>query len=172
MAANPSGQSRRALLKTAVAGVAGIALGVPVRTLYAQQTAPGANGVERLADDLFILRLPGQENVVAQTTRDGVVLVDGGSSAAAAALTRAIAALPGGGPVTTLFNTHWHPEQTGLNEQIGKAGGTIIAHENTRLWLTTDVTWPWNGQTFKRLRMVAKPNKTLYTTGKLDSGVL
>jgi glyoxylase-like metal-dependent hydrolase (beta-lactamase superfamily II) len=171
MAANPSGQSRRALLKTAVAGVAGIALGVPVRTLYAQQTAPGANGVERLADDLFILRLPGQENVVAQTTRDGVVLVDGGSSAAAAALTRAIAALPGGGPVTTLFNTHWHPEQTGLNEQIGKAGGTIIAHENTRLWLTTDVTWPWNGQTFKRLPKVAQPNKTFYTTGKLDSGV-
>lgn len=171
MAANPSGQSRRALLKTAVAGVAGIALGVPVRTLYAQQTAPGANGVERLADDLFILRLPGQENVVAQTTRDGVVLVDGGSSAAAAALTRAIAALPGGGPVTTLFNTHWHPEQTGLNEQIGKAGGTIIAHENTRLWLTTDVTWPWNGQTFKRLPKVAQPNTTFYTTGKLDSGV-
>jgi glyoxylase-like metal-dependent hydrolase (beta-lactamase superfamily II) len=171
MAANPSGQSRRALLKTAVAGVAGIALGVPVRTLYAQQTAPGANGVERLADDLFILRLPGQENVVAQTTRDGVVLVDGGSSAAAAALTRAIAALPGGGSVTTLFNTHWHPEQTGLNEQIGKAGGTIIAHENTRLWLTTDVTWPWNGQTFKRLPKVAQPNKTFYTTGKLDSGV-
>ena len=53
-------------------------------------------------------------------------------------------------PVHTLFNTHWHPEQTGSNERLGKAGKTIIAHENTRLWLTTDVTWPWNGQRFTR----------------------
>jgi len=175
MAANPSGPTRRALLKTAVAGAAGLAFGLP-RGLSAQQaavggTVTGTNGVERLADDLFILRLPGQENVVAQTTRDGVVLVDGGSAAAADAMTKAIAALPGGGPVATLFNTHWHPEQTGLNEQVGKAGRPIIAHENTRLWLTTDVTWPWNDQTFKRLPKAAQPNKTFYTTGKLDSGV-
>ena len=67
------------------------------------------------------------------------------------ALMKAVAGLPGGGPVHTIFNTHWHPEQTGSNERLGKAGKTIIAHENTRLWLTTDVTWPWNGQRFKRL---------------------
>ena len=78
---------------------------------------------------------------------------------------KAVAGLPGGGPVHTLFNTHWHPEQTGSNEQLGKAGKTIIAHENTRLWLTTDVTWPWNGQRFKRLPKIAQPNKTFYTTG-------
>jgi hypothetical protein len=59
---------------------------------------------------------------------------------------KAVAALPGrAGP--TLFNTHWHPEQTGSNETLGKAGAQIIAQENTRLWLTTDVKWPWNGQT-------------------------
>jgi glyoxylase-like metal-dependent hydrolase (beta-lactamase superfamily II) len=73
--------------------------------------------------------------------------------------------------VHTLFNTHWHPEQTGLNEQLGLAGKTIIAHENTRLWLTTDVTWSWNGQRFKRLPKAAQPNKTFYTTGQLDSGI-
>ena len=84
---------------------------------------------------------------------------------------KAVAGLPGGGPVHTIFNTHWHPEQTGSNEPLGKAGATIIAHENTRLWLTTDVTWPWNGQRFKRLPKIAQPNKTFYTTGKLDSGV-
>jgi len=154
----------------AVAGAAGMAFGIPSRAAWAQQAA-STNEAERLADDLHVLRLPGQENVVAQTTRDGVLLVDGGSASSADAMLRAVAALPGSGPVTTLFNTHWHPEQTGLNEQVGKAGRTIIAHENTRLWLTTDVTWPWNGQTFKRLPKVAQPNKTFYTTGKLDSGV-
>jgi glyoxylase-like metal-dependent hydrolase (beta-lactamase superfamily II) len=37
--------------------------------------------------------------------------------------------------VNTLINTHWHPEQTGSNESVGLAGGTIIAHEVTKLAL-------------------------------------
>ena len=126
---------------------------------------------ERLADDLFVIRIPGEANVVAQTSSVGVLLVDGGSARSTEAMVKAIAGLPRGGEVHTLFNTHWHPEQTGLNETIGKAGKTIIAHENTRLWLTTDVTWPWNGQRFKRLPKTAQPNKTFYTNGKLDSGI-
>ena len=84
---------------------------------------------------------------------------------------KAVAALPGSGPVRTIFNTHWHPEQVGSNELLGKAGATIIAHENTRLWLTTDVTWSWSGQRFNRLPKVAQPNKTFYTTGELESGI-
>jgi glyoxylase-like metal-dependent hydrolase (beta-lactamase superfamily II) len=165
-----AGQTRRELLRTAVAGAAGLAFGLRMRPLGAQQSI-AADPVERLADDLYVLRLPGQENIVAHTTGGGVVLVDGGAAAAVDAVTRAVAALPGSGPVTTLFNTHWHPEQTGLNETVGKAGRVIIAHENTRLWLTTDVTWPWNGRTFKRLPKIAQPNKTFYTTGTLETGV-
>jgi cyclase len=125
----------------------------------------------KLADDLYVISLPGEANVVAHTSASGVLLVDGGSAKASDALVKAVAALPGGGLVQTLFNTHWHPEQTGLNEQVGQAGKTIIAHENTRLWLTTDVTWSWNGKQFKRLPKVAQPNRTFYTTGKLDSGI-
>ena len=117
------------------------------------------------------MTIPGEANVVAHTGADGVLLVDGGSARASDALMKAVSGLPGGGPVHTIFNTHWHPEQTGSNERLGKAGKTIIAHENTRLWLTTDVTWPWNGQRFKRLPKIAQPNKTFYTTGALDSGV-
>ena len=128
-------------------------------------------GAVRLADDLYVLAFQGEANVVVQTTGGGALLVDGGSAAAADALLKAVAALPGGGPVHTLFNTHWHPEQVGSNELVGRAGKTIIAQENTRLWLTTDVTWPWNGRTFKRLAKVAQPNKSFYTTGALESGV-
>ncbi len=57
--------------------------------------------------------------MIAQTTGGGVLLVDGCSAAGSAALMKAVASLPGGGPVHTLFNTHWHPEQTGSNEAIG-----------------------------------------------------
>ena len=158
-------------MKGAIGGAAGIALGTPVRRLFAAQTVSDGSSPLRLSDNLFLVRMSGEANVVAHTGADGVLLVDGGSASASDALMKAVANLPGSGPVHTIFNTHWHPEQTGSNERLGKAGATIIAHENTRLWLTTDVTWTWNGQRFKRLPKIAQPNKTFYTTGKLDSGV-
>ena len=164
--------TRRQILKGAVAGAAGIVLGVPVRGLARapQGLSEGATA-QRLSDDLFVVRIPGEANVVAHTSAAGVLLVDGGSAGASDALMKAIAALPNGGPVHTIFNTHWHPEQTGLNGQLGNAGRTIIAHENTRLWLTTDVTWPWNGRRFTRLPKIAQPAKTFYNTGSLEPGV-
>jgi glyoxylase-like metal-dependent hydrolase (beta-lactamase superfamily II) len=135
------------------------------------QAVPEPAVTQQLSDDLFVVRLPGEANVVAHTSAKGSTLVDGGSAGASDALMKVVSGLPGGGPVQTIFNTHWHPEQTGSNERLGKSGATIIAQENTRLWLTTDVTWSWNGQRFKRLPKIAQPNKTFYTTGKLDSGV-
>ena len=166
-------QTRRQILKAAIGGAAGIVLGAPVMRLSGAQAqaVPESAGTLRLADDLFVVRIPGEANVVAQTGANGVLLVDGGSAGASDALMKAVSALPGGGPVRTLFNTHWHPEQTGSNERLGKAGAAIIAHENTRLWLTQNITWPWNGRRFTRLPRIAQPNKTLYDTGKLDSGV-
>jgi glyoxylase-like metal-dependent hydrolase (beta-lactamase superfamily II) len=135
------------------------------------QAAQDGGGTLKLTDDLFVVRVTGEANIVAHASPDGVVLVDGGSAAASEAIMKVVSGLPGGSRVHTLFNTHWHPEQTGLNERLGKAGATIIAQENTRLWLTTDIVWPWNGQRFKRLPKIAQPNKTFYENGKLDSGV-
>ncbi len=166
-------QTRRQILKAVIGGAAGVVLGAPVLRLAgagAQAVSEGA-GTLKLSDDLFVVRIPGEANVIAQTSADGVLLVDGGSAAGSDALMKAVSALPGAGPVRTLFNTHWHPEQTGSNERLGKAGATIVAQENTRLWLTQDITWPWNNRRFKKLPKVAQPNKTFYTTGKLDSGI-
>jgi cyclase len=165
-------QSRRRLLKTAIAGTVGI-LGAPaLRLRAAPQVAPDAPGNVKLADDLYIVRVPGEAAVVAQTSHEGVLLVDGGSAAGSDAVLKAVAALPNGsGKIHTLFNTHWHPEQTGSNEKLGMAGATIIAQENTRLWLQQDVTWPWNGQKFKKLPTIAQPNKTFYDKATLDSGI-
>lgn len=156
-----------------MAGAAGFVLGTPELRLAAAspQTDTAAGVVTRLNDDLFVVTVPGEANVVALTGTDGVLLVDGASARGSDTLMRAVAGLPGAGPVHTIFNTHWHPEQTGSNEQLGKAGRSIIAHENTRLWLTTDVTWPWNGQRFTRLPKIAQPTKTFYTTASLPSGV-
>jgi glyoxylase-like metal-dependent hydrolase (beta-lactamase superfamily II) len=154
---------RRHVLKLAVASAAGLA--------FAPRAFADDANVERLADDLYVIRIPGEAAVVAQTGADGVLLVDGASAAASGALMKAVASLSGGGPVRTLFNTHWHPEQTGSNETLGTAGATIIAHENTRLWTTTDVTWPWNGKKFAKLPKVAQPNKTFYAKAELNGGI-
>ncbi len=153
-----------------MAGTAGLVLGAPALRLAAQTA--DATGNVKLADDLFIVRVPGEASVLAQTSRDGVLLVDGGSAAGSDAVLNAVAALPNGsGKIQTLFNTHWHPEQTGSNEKLGTAGATIIAQENTRLWLQQNVAYPWNGQKFKKLPKIAQPNKTFYDNGTLPSGV-
>ena len=54
-----------------------------------------------------------------------------------------------------------------MDETLGQAGATIIAQENTRLWLTTDVTWPWSHETVQPLPKGARPNKTFYSRGEL-----
>src|SRR5580698_10376494 len=156
-----SSSTRRTFLKTAAAA------GVSAGFVFAETAKITATP---LGDRLFMLTGAGC-NVVVETGSSGVVMVDGGLAPNAAALAQAVAALPNGGPVRTLFNTHWHPEQTGSNQSLGMAGATIIAQENTRLWLQQDITWPWNGQKFKKFPKIAQPNKTFYDNGTLDSGI-
>lgn len=149
----------------------GAALGLPALRLP-QAHAQSARGVatRQLGENLHVLTVGGN-NVVAQTGPGGAVLVDGASAADSPALLDAVAGLPASGPVATLFNTHWHAEQTGSNEALAAAGATIIAQENTRLWLTTDIVWPWNGQRFEPLPEAAQPSLTFYDEGELDTGV-
>jgi glyoxylase-like metal-dependent hydrolase (beta-lactamase superfamily II) len=126
---------------------------------------------QALGDSLHVLTAAGV-NAVAQADGDGVLLVDGGSTATSAGILAAAAALPDSGPVHTLFNTHWHREQTGSNLTLGEAGVTIIAQENTRLWLTTDIVYPWNeAARFDPLPKIAQPNLSFYDAGELGSGV-
>ena len=154
---------------------------LPTRRTFLQAAAAGLTSrcafaqiptitTEQLGENLYLLNGAGC-NIVARTGAKNVVMVDGGLAQNAAALAKAVAALPNSGPVRTLLNTHWHPEQTGLNEQLGMNGATIIAHENTRLWLQQNITWPWNGQKFKKFPKIAQPNKTFYDKGALDSGI-
>src|SRR5687767_5104843 len=158
------------MLKAAIGGVAGLALGAPVLRLHGAQSTSEAAGTIKLADDLFILRLAGEANVVAHTGADGVLLVDGGSAAGSDALMKAASSLPRSGRIHTLFNTHWHPEQTGSNERLGKAGARIIAHENTKLWLGYSNPVPLQDKTWGPLPPKALPNATTYDQGSIEFG--
>src|SRR5690348_5460067 len=63
----------------------------------------------------------GGGNVLVVETRDGVALVDSGAAEHANELLPAVAAIAGSAPIRTLFNTHWHLDQVGGNEVVGKA---------------------------------------------------
>ena len=67
-------------------------------------------------------------NVLALGGPDGALMIDGGLAANAEALLSAVKRATGTNRINTLINTHWHPEQTGANELVGKAGGVIFAH--------------------------------------------
>jgi len=41
-------------------------------------------------------------------------------------------------PVRFVVNTHWHFDHTGGNENLGKTGAVIIAHENVRKRMSTE----------------------------------
>lgn len=69
----------------------------------------------------------------------GMLMIDSGLAAHSEAVLKAAFAATGQDKVHTLINTHFHPEQTGSNEAIGAAGGRIIAHENTRMYLQNAV---------------------------------
>lgn len=62
---------------------------------------------------------------------DGTVLIDDQFAPLTPKIQTAIAAL-GADPVKYLINTHWHGDHTGGNENFGKAGALIMAHDHVR----------------------------------------
>jgi len=131
---------RRSFLRTSLTGLAGLAsvplLGgltgcqqVPTRgepAVRATGKAPDLT-TQKLADRVTLITdAPG--NVLALSSSDGVLLVDSGS----AALAKAVRASLAGAGVHTLFNTHYHADQTGGNVLFGTAGASIHAHVITR----------------------------------------
>ena len=108
--------------------------------------------------------------VLAADTDDGVVLVDGGHASWADALPATVESLYPGKPVRALFNTHWHEEQTGANRALGERGVEIVAHENTKLWLGTEVWVRWSDKKYPPLPKAAQPTTSVYDPGRMTFG--
>lgn len=160
--------SRRSVLTSTLRCAVGVSVGFTgFRALTAN--AQSVDGVVDLGDGLFVVGTGGT-NVLAAVSEEGVALVDGGSSSESEALLRRVAELPGAGAVHTLFNTHWHPDHTGSNEPLARAGARIVSQVNTKHWLSTDVTWPWNDETVEPLPENARPTETFYDDAELTVG--
>jgi glyoxylase-like metal-dependent hydrolase (beta-lactamase superfamily II) len=117
--------------------------------------------------ELALLEVGGV-NVLALHGNGGALMVDGGPKASADALLQAVYAATGNDKVSTLILTHGHPEQTGAAETVGRAGGTILATEKTKIFLSNPVRSALYEKTLEPLPEPARPTKTVRADGALD----
>jgi cyclase len=169
---------RRGFLQTSVGALAGMASVPLVGGLAGCQQLPSksqptgrtsaratATTTEKLSERVTLVAgAPG--NVVALSSGDGVVLVDSGSAELAGAVRKSL----GAAKVRTLFNTHYHADQTGGNALFGAAGAEIHAHLITRQWLETDYYVPAEDRWVKALPKAAWPTKTFRDKGETKAG--
>ena len=71
-------------------------------------------------------------NIGVSYGEDGTILIDDQFAPLTEKIQTAVSAL-GAQPVKFLVNTHWHYDHTGGNENLGKAGAVIMAHDNVRV---------------------------------------
>jgi glyoxylase-like metal-dependent hydrolase (beta-lactamase superfamily II) len=87
-------------------------------------------------DGIYMLTGQGG-NMGVSAGADGVFLIDDQFAPLTEKIMAAIATLSDQ-PVRFLLNTHWHPDHTGGNVNMGKAGTVIVAHDNVRKRLAVD----------------------------------
>ncbi|PZN27749.1 MAG: hypothetical protein DIU71_16975 [Proteobacteria bacterium] len=160
---------RRSVLKAGLGSLAGLASAPLLGGLAGCQSldsTPVAALPSRPLTERVTLITDAPGNVLALSSGDGVVLVDSGAAAAA----RAVRASLAGRRVHTLFNTHYHPDQTGGNPLFGAQGAVIYAHVITRQWLSTDYYVPAQDRWMKALPEAGRPTETFREQGSLQSG--
>lgn len=86
---------------------------------------------EQVAPGIAVLFGAGGNIGVSHGT-DATILVDDQFAPLTGKIQAAVAEL-GATPVQYVVNTHWHGDHTGGNENLGKAGATIVAHDNVRI---------------------------------------
>ena len=93
------------------------------------QTIPVASGIHML--------IGRGGNLAVSSGADGLFLVDDQFAPLTEKIVAALAAISPQ-PVRFVLNTHWHGDHTGGNENLGRAGALIVAHDNVRVRMSAD----------------------------------
>jgi cyclase len=113
---------------------------------------------QKLADTVYMMTGSGG-NLGLSVGEDAVFLVDDQFAPLTPKIEAAIAKITDK-PVKFLLNTHWHFDHTGGNENLGKAGAVIFAHENVRKRLSAEGFIEFLGMKTKPEPKVALPMVT------------
>src|SRR2546427_713577 len=114
---------------------------------------------EKLADTVYMMTGAGG-NLGLSVGEDAVFVIDDQFAPLTPKIQAAIASLTPK-PVKFVLNTHWHFDHTGGNENLGKAGAIIVAHENVRKRLSSEGFIEFLGMKTKPEPTIALPVVTL-----------
>lgn len=91
---------------------------------------------EKLSETIYMLTGMGG-NLGLSVGDDAVFLIDDQFAPLTTRIETAITKLSNK-PIKFVINTHWHFDHTGGNENLGKMGALIVAHENVRKRMSTE----------------------------------
>ncbi len=121
-------------MKRAPMGISAVVIGLGLLTAMPAAAQRDFSSVEietiRVADGVYMLVGSGG-NIGLSIGEDGPFVVDDQFAPLTEKIQAEIAAVTSGS-VRFVLNTHWHGDHTGGNENLGKAGAMIVAHENVR----------------------------------------
>ena len=131
---------KRSVLLTAI-----VVIGLGVSAVAAQRGGGGRGGglppsgtIEKIKDNLY--KIPGAgSNTTVFIASDGVVLVDTKLANNGEAIMKQVRTVTDK-PVTTLINTHVHPDHNGSNDyfKTARPSVAVVTHENTRKWVAAN----------------------------------
>ena len=90
----------------------------------------------KLTDNIYMLVGAGG-NIGVSAGEEGVFIIDDQFAPLTDKITAAIKEISDK-PVKFVINTHWHGDHSGGNENFGKAGSVIMAHDNVHRRMSTD----------------------------------
>jgi cyclase len=91
---------------------------------------------QKVAGGVYLLTGSGG-NIGVSVGKDGVYVIDDQYAPLTGKILAAIRELSPD-PVRFVVNTHWHGDHTGGNENLGKTGAILVAHENVRKRMSTE----------------------------------
>ena len=159
---------RRQVLKGAMTGALTLWAAPLVRAARQSQQPSAAAGAKKVTDRVSVI--DAGTNVIVLSGNDGLLLVDTGAPKSGDRLAAALKGIAANSKVTTVFNTHYHLDQTGNNELFSAAGAKIIAHDRTRQMMANEYWIPEEVRYEKPRPKGAWPTQTFFNKDSMKAG--